>query len=195
MAWVAFDRGVRRLEAFGGGGPLERWRALRDRIHDDICRKGYDPSMGSFVQYYGAKAVDASLLMLPLVGFLPASDPRMLGTVHTIETDLLQDGLVRRYRTERDVDGLPEGEGMFLPCSFWLADNYALVGRYEDARRLFTRLLGLCNDVGLLSEEYDVRTGRLVGNFPQAFSHVSLINTARSLTQVDTSPARSRHDR
>jgi GH15 family glucan-1,4-alpha-glucosidase len=195
MAWVAFDRGVRRLESLGGDGPLERWKALRDRIHDDICRKGYDPTMGSFVQYYGAKAVDANLLMMPLVGFLPATDPRVLGTVRAIETDLLQDGLVRRYRPERELDGLPEGEGLFLPCSFWLADNYALVGRHDDARRLFTRLLSLCNDVGLLSEEYDVRSGRLVGNFPQAFSHVSLVNTARNLTQTETGAARVRHAR
>jgi GH15 family glucan-1,4-alpha-glucosidase len=195
MAWVAFDRAVRRVETFGGEGPVERWRALRDTIHEEVCRQGYDASLGAFVQYYGARTLDASLLMIPLVGFLPAGDPRMLGTVRAIERDLIDEaGLVCRYGTESGVDGLPEGEGSFLPCSFWLADNYALCGRAADAHRLFARLIGLCNDVGLLSEEYDAKAGRLVGNFPQAFTHVSLVNSARNVTKADRSaPARLRH--
>jgi GH15 family glucan-1,4-alpha-glucosidase len=194
MAWVAFDRGVRRLEAGRGGGPLHRWRSLRDRMHAEICDRGYDAELGAFVQYYGAKKLDASVLLIPLVGFLPATDPRVLGTVRAIETTLLEGGLLRRYESDRHVDGLPEGEGVFLPCSFWLADNWALAGRKDDARRMFERLIGLCNDVGLLAEEYDPASKRLLGNFPQAFSHVSLVNTARNLT--DTTPhARRRHDR
>jgi GH15 family glucan-1,4-alpha-glucosidase len=195
MAWVAFDRGVRRIEEVGDGGPLERWRAARDRIHDEVCRKGFDPAMGSFVQHYGSRDLDASLLMIPLVGFLPASDPRVVGTVRAIERELLDDGLVRRYRSTSEVDGLPPGEGVFLPCTFWLADNYTLMGRHGEAVRLFERLAGLCNDVGLLSEEYDPRTGRLLGNFPQAFTHVSLVNCARALSSVDAGRGfpRARH--
>jgi GH15 family glucan-1,4-alpha-glucosidase len=189
MAWVAFDRGIKRLEGLGGRGPLERWRALRARMHDEICRCGFDAELGAFVQSYGSKALDASLLMVPLVGFLPADDERVRGTVRAIEATLLEDGLVRRYESRSEVDGLPEGEGVFLPCTFWLADNFALAGRLQDARRLFRRLLDLRNDVGLLAEEYDVRAGRLVGNFPQAFSHVSLVNTARNLTQVKAGAA------
>jgi GH15 family glucan-1,4-alpha-glucosidase len=195
MAWVAFDRAVKRVELFGGEGPVERWRALRDRVHDEVCRHGYDAELGAFVQHFGSKALDASLLMIPLVGFLPANDPRMLGTVRAIERGLVDEGgLVRRYRSSRAIDGLPEGEGVFLPCSFWLADNYALAGRTKDARRLFEHLVGLSNDVGLLSEEYDTHAGRLVGNFPQAFSHVSLVNCARNVSNADRSaPARLRH--
>jgi GH15 family glucan-1,4-alpha-glucosidase len=189
MAWVAFDRGIKRLEAAGGGGPLERWRALRARMHDEICRQGFDAELGAFVQHYGSKALDASLLMMPLVGFLPAGDPRVRGTVRAIEENLIEDGLVRRYQTHSEVDGLPAGEGVFLACTFWLADNLALAGRLADARRLFGRLLDLRNDVGLLSEEYDVRAGRFVGNFPQAFSHVSLVNTARNLTLAEAGAA------
>jgi GH15 family glucan-1,4-alpha-glucosidase len=194
MAWLAFDRGVRRIEEVGEGGPLDRWRALRDRIHAEVCRYGFDADLGAFVHYYGATSVDASLLMLPLVGFLPADDPRMLGTVRAIERELLPpDGLVRRYRSARAVDGLPEGEGAFLPCTFWLVDNYALVGRMDDARRCLERLIGLCNDVGLISEEYDPVAGRLVGNFPQAFTHVSLVNSAQNVSRAnDQTPARMR---
>jgi GH15 family glucan-1,4-alpha-glucosidase len=197
MAWVAFDRGVRRIQETGGGGPLERWCALRDQIHADVCRHGYDRSLGTFVQYYGGDAVDASLLMLPLVGFLPANDPRMLGTVRAIERDLQPpDGFVRRYRSARAVDGLPEGEGAFLPCSFWLVDNYALVGRMQDARRTLERLIGLCNDVGLISEEYDPVAGRLLGNFPQAFTHVSLVNSAHNVSRANGhTPAEMRRSR
>jgi len=184
MTWVAFDRAVKRMESIGGDGPIERWRALRDHIHDDVCRRGYDASVGAFVQYYGSKDLDASLLMMPLVGFLPVTDPRVQSTIYAIQRDLVTDeGLVLRYRTDRAVDGLPEGEGVFLPCSYWLADDLAKMGRYEEARRLFERLLGLCNDVGLVSEEYDPRAGRLVGNFPQAFTHVSLVNGARQVAE------------
>jgi GH15 family glucan-1,4-alpha-glucosidase len=192
MAWVAFDRGVRRIEAVGGGGPLERWRGLRDRIHDEVCRQGYDSQLGSFVQYFGAKELDASVLMVPLVGFLPATDERVQNTARAIERELLHDGLVRRYATREAVDGLPRGEGVFLPCSFWLADNWMLMGRVADARQMFERLAGLANDVGLLSEEYDVVAKRMTGNFPQAFSHVSLVNTALNLTQCDRGPAQNR---
>jgi GH15 family glucan-1,4-alpha-glucosidase len=192
MAWVAFDRGVRRLEAVRDGGPLERWRSIRDRIHAEVCKQGYDSGIGAFVQYFGAKDLDASLLMLPLVGFLPATDERVRGTARAIEQHLLHGGLVRRYSTREEIDGLPRGEGVFLPCSFWLADNWMLMGRVDDARRLFERLSGLCNDVGLLSEEYDVLAARLTGNFPQAFSHVSLVNSALNLTQCDRGPAQNR---
>jgi GH15 family glucan-1,4-alpha-glucosidase len=184
MAWVAFDRAVRRVEE-RGGGPLERWRAVRDRIHDEVCREGYDPELRSFVQSYGSKRLDASLLMLPLVGFLPASDDRVQGTVRAIEARLMENGLVRRYENEQGVDGLPPGEGVFLPCSFWLVDNWSLMGRHEEARALFERLVGLTNDVGLLSEEYDPRTGGMLGNFPQAFSHVALVNSALALGATD----------
>ena len=183
MAWVAADRAVKEVEEFGLPGDVQRWRELRDRIHKQVCREGYDPALHSFVQYYGSKEPDASLLMLPLVGFLPADDPRMLGTVAYIESRLVRDGLVDRYATDSHVDGLPAGEGSFLLCSFWLADNLALQGRHAEARELFERLLELRNDVGLLSEEYDTHRKRLVGNFPQAFSHVGLINTARNLAR------------
>jgi GH15 family glucan-1,4-alpha-glucosidase len=184
MAWVAFDRAVKAVERFGCEGPADRWRALRDDIHAEVCRRGYDAGKRSFVQYYGSDRLDASLLMIPLVGFLPATDPRMRGTVQAIERELVADGFVRRYHTETAtaVDGLPPGEGTFLPCSFWLADNLALLGRRDEARALFERLLALRNDVGLLSEEYDPVRQRLVGNFPQAFTHVALINTARNLS-------------
>jgi GH15 family glucan-1,4-alpha-glucosidase len=194
MAWLAFDRGVRLVQEFGSSGPVERWRALRSTIHDDVCRSGFDAERGAFVQYYGSKRLDASLLMIPLVGFLPASDARVQGTARAIEAHLLDRGLVRRYDNHPDIDGLPDGEGVFLPCSFWLADNWALMGRTEDARRLFERLGGLCNDVGLLSEEYDVNTGHLAGNFPQAFSHVSLVNTAHNLSHP-SGPAHKRASR
>jgi GH15 family glucan-1,4-alpha-glucosidase len=186
MAWLAFDRGIRAIERFGVDGPIARWRAQRDALHAEVCDKGFDQKRGAFTQYYGASELDASLLMLPLVGFLPAADPRIIGTVKAIEEDLLVDGFVHRYRTSRDghIDGLPAGEGVFLPCSFWLADNYALQGRVIEARALFERLLGLTNDVGLLAEEYDPAARRLLGNFPQAFSHVSLINTAHNLSRA-----------
>jgi len=182
MAWVAMDRAVKAVEQFGWDGPADRWRALRDEIHADVCRRGFDAGIGSFVQSYGTTLLDASLLMMPLVGFLPPEDPRIRGTVEAIEKHLTRDAFVARYHTSPDVDGLPAGEGAFLLCSFWLADNLALIGRRDDARRLFERLLEIRSEVGLLSESYDVEAGRLVGNYPQAFSHVGLINTARNLT-------------
>jgi GH15 family glucan-1,4-alpha-glucosidase len=184
MAWVAFDRAIKSAETFGLPGPLEEWRKLREEICDEVCAKGFDRELGSFVQSYGSKQLDASLLLLPCVGFLPVSDPRIKGTVAAIERRLLRDGFVMRYDTKRADDGLPPGEGAFLACSFWLADVYTLQGREADAVRTFKRLIGLRNDVGLLSEEYDPRTGRLVGNFPQAFSHMALVNTAYNLTHA-----------
>jgi GH15 family glucan-1,4-alpha-glucosidase len=188
MAWVGFDRAVRSVEEQGLDGPVEHWRRLRETIRDEVLREGWNEELGSLVQFYGADIVDASLLLLPLVGFLPADDPRMLGTVAAIERELLSDGLVRRYPVDErsaNVDGLPPGEGAFLACSFWLAENYALQGRTEEAHSLFERLLGLRNDVGLLSEEVDTSTGRLLGNFPQAFSHLALINAALCLAGAD----------
>ncbi|HEV2132165.1 MAG TPA: glycoside hydrolase family 15 protein, partial [Longimicrobiaceae bacterium] len=184
MAWVAIDRAIKGAEAYRFDGPLDRWRALRERIHAEVCRNGYDPDLGSFVQSYGSKQLDASLLLLPLVGFLPPEDPRVRGTVEAIERRLVVDGLVLRYDTAATDDGLTPGEGAFLACSFWLADNLVMIGRHEDARRLFERLLALRNDVGLLAEEYDPRIGRQVGNFPQAFSHVALVDTALNLGQT-----------
>jgi GH15 family glucan-1,4-alpha-glucosidase len=181
MAWVAFDRTIKAVESFGLSGPVETWRALRAQIHEDICEKGFDREKNSFVQYYGGKAVDAALLLIPQVGFLPADDPRVHGTVAAIERELMADGLVLRYRTKENVDGLPPGEGAFLACSFWLADTYAMLGRQDDAERLFDHLLSLRNDLGLLAEEYDPRSGRQLGNFPQGFSHIALVNTANNL--------------
>ncbi len=191
MAWVAFDRMVKAVEHFGLEGPAERWRQARDEVHREVCEKGYDAGRNTFVQYYGAKELDASLLMIPLVGFLPAEDARVVGTVEAVQRELTHDGFVARYPTHPGVDGLPPGEGAFLACSFWLADCLALLGRAEEARAQFERLLGLRNDLGLLAEEYDPKAGRLVGNFPQAFSHVGLVNTARNLTHPSC-PARDR---
>jgi len=181
MAWVAVDRAIKAVEQYGLAGPVKRWRALRSRIHAEVCRKGYDASRNTFVQYYGSREVDASLL-LPIVGFLPADDSRVRGTLAAIRRDLVVDGLVARYRNQPDVDALPPGEGLFLSCSFWLADNLSLAGRHAEAERLFKRLLGLRNDVGLLAEEYDPVARRQLGNFPQALTHVALIITARNLS-------------
>jgi GH15 family glucan-1,4-alpha-glucosidase len=191
MAWVAVDRAVKDAERCRLDGPLDRWRALRQQIHDDVCSNGYNPEIGSFVQAYGSRQLDASLLLLPIVGFLPSTDPRVRGTVAAVERYLNVDGFVLRYNTESVEDGLPPGEGAFLACSFWLADAYILQGRRDEARRLFERLLGLCNDVGLLAEEYDVSGKRMLGNFPQAFSHVALVNTAYNLTKA-AAPAKQR---
>ncbi|HXX03959.1 MAG TPA: glycoside hydrolase family 15 protein [Xanthobacteraceae bacterium] len=185
MAWVAFDRAIKSAETFGLEGPLDEWRKLREEISDEVCAKGFDPQLGSFVQSYGAKALDASLLMLPAVGFLPVSDPRVKGTVAAIERRLLRNGFVMRYDTGEVDDGLPPGEGAFLACSFWLADVYTLQDRFADAERLFRRLVGLGNDVGLLSEEYDPQAKRFVGNFPQAFSHMALVHSAYNLTRLE----------
>src|SRR5262249_33814490 len=155
MAWVALDRAVKSIERFHLQGPVDRWRALRTRIHEEVCREGFDRELNAFVQFYGAKLLDASLLMMPLVGFLPASDPRVRGTIAAIERDLVRDGFVQRYTATAAVDGLPPGEGAFLACTFWLADNLMLIGRRADAVAIFERLLAIRNDVGLLSEEYD----------------------------------------
>jgi GH15 family glucan-1,4-alpha-glucosidase len=194
MAWVAVDRAVRSMEEFGDEGPLDKWRSLRAQIHDAVCKFGFNKAKNAFVQSFGSEKLDASLLLLPLVGFLPAEDPRIIGTVAAIERELVNDGFVSRYRTDDAVDGIQEPEGVFLACSFWLADNYVMQGRKEDAERLFRCLLELRNDVGLLSEEYDPVSRRHMGNFPQAFSHVSLVNTAHNLTSTE-SPARHRAHR
>ena len=192
MAWVAFDRAVRTVEEFGSPGPVERWRALRDRIHEDVCRKAWDAQLQSFTQAYGSKCLDASVLLVPLVGFLPVDDPRVADTVRAIEQRLVRNGLVLRYDSEATDDGLPAGEGAFLACSFWLADNYLLQGRESDARELFERLLALRNDVGLLAEEYDSHGKRQLGNFPQAFSHLALVGTAINLTRAPARPLEQR---
>jgi GH15 family glucan-1,4-alpha-glucosidase len=184
MAWVAADRAVKAVEDFGLPGDLDRWQKLRRDIHEQVWRDGFNPDVNAFVQYYGSSEPDASLLMLPLVGFLPATDPRMIGTVDFIRKRLERDGLVDRYATQSHIDGLPPGEGVFLLCTFWLADNLFLQGQHAEAREIFERLLSLRNDVGLLSEQYDPLQKRLVGNFPQAFSHVGLINTARNLSSA-----------
>ncbi|MEV4553396.1 glycoside hydrolase family 15 protein [Nonomuraea wenchangensis] len=182
LTWVAADRMIRAVETYGLGGPVDRWRALRAEIHDEVCARGYDADRNTFTQYYGSTGLDAALLLIPRLGFLPADDPRVAGTVDAIRRELMEDGFVLRYRPEREgVDGLPGREGTFLACSFWLADALAMLGRRREARELFDRLLGLRNDVGLLSEEYDTARHRQAGNFPQAYSHVSVINTAAAL--------------
>jgi len=219
MAWVAFDRAVRTVENYGFAGPVDRWRAVRDEIHADVCTRGYDAELGSFTQSYGSPELDASLLLLPLVGFLPATDPRMRGTIEAVERELLQDGFLLRYRTHEavagsfagragearpedrapdgasSIDGLPPGEGVFLPCSFWLCDCYELLGRHGEAHALFDRLVDLGNDLGLMSEEYDPKAERQLGNFPQAFTHLALVNTAFNLAPHLPSPMRRRHAR
>jgi GH15 family glucan-1,4-alpha-glucosidase len=189
MAWVAADRVVKSVEMGRLEGDVERWRKLRDAIHEQVCRQGFNADLNSFVQYYGGKHLDAAILMMPLVGFLPANDARVIGTVKAVETQLVENGFVGRYTQDPAVDGLPHGEATFLPCSFWLADNYGLQGRHADAVRMFERLLAIRNDVGLLSEEYDPAAKRLLGNFPQAFSHVGLVNTAFNLTDRSDRPA------
>jgi GH15 family glucan-1,4-alpha-glucosidase len=195
MAWVAFDRGVRGIEEYGHEGPLERWRGVRDEIHAEVLERGYDEELGSFVQSYGSKRLDASLLTIPLVGFLPPDDERVVGTVEAVRRELFRDGFVQRYAHDEEtdsIDGLPPGEGSFFLCSFWFVDNLALQGRLEEATEIFERLLALRNDLGLLSEEYDHDAGRLVGNFPQAFSHIGLVNTALILERANTTVWRSR---
>jgi GH15 family glucan-1,4-alpha-glucosidase len=189
MAWVAVDRIIRSAELGRLTADISRWKKLRDAIHEQVCREGFDADLNSFVQYYGSKHLDASILMMPLVGFLPADDPRVIGTVKAIETHLVRDGFVERYTQDPAVDGIPHGEGAFLACSFWLADNYQLQGRYQEAIRMFERLLEIRNDVGLLAEEYDPVGKRQLGNFPQAFSHVGLVNTAFNLTRGSRQPS------
>jgi len=194
MAWVAMDRAVKAVEQFGLDGDVETWSAVRSEIHDDICRQGFHSGRRAFTQYYGSVELDASLLMMPLVGFLPALDPRIVSTVEQIERELTVDGFVLRYRTTASghVDGLPAGDGTFLPCSFWLADCLYLMGRSADAGALFERLLAVRNDLGLLAEEYDPKAGRQLGNVPQAFSHVGLVNTAHNLSPKTLGPAEKR---
>jgi GH15 family glucan-1,4-alpha-glucosidase len=187
MAWVAFDRGLQLIDEHGREGPAERWRAVRDEIHAEVLASGYDEELGSFVQSYGSKRVDASLLTIPLFGFLPPDDPRVRGTLEAVRRELLVDGFVRRYGHDEEtatVDGLPPGEGAFFLCSFWFVDNLVLLGELDEAEELFDRLLTLRNDLGLLAEEYDPALGRLVGNFPQAFSHIGLVNTALLLDRA-----------
>jgi GH15 family glucan-1,4-alpha-glucosidase len=194
MAWAAMDRAVKAIECFGLPGDAGRWKRVRGEIFDDVCEHGFDTSRNTFTQHYGSSAVDAALLLLPQVGFLPATDPRIRGTVEAIEKELCADGFVRRYTTTpetAELDGLPPGEGAFLPCTFWLADAYAAQGRHAEAREVFERLLGLANDVGLLAEEYDTDASRLAGNFPQALTHIALVNTALTLDSGD----RPRRDR
>ncbi|HVT30294.1 MAG TPA: glycoside hydrolase family 15 protein [Lacipirellulaceae bacterium] len=191
MAWVVFDRAIKALESGNFEGPIDRWRQIRETIHKQVCEQGFNRELGSFVQSYGSDALDASLLMMPLVGFLPADDPRVKGTVDAIERSLLHDGFVRRYATQKVVEQLPSGEGAFLPCSFWYVDNLALQGRNDEAAEMFERLLSIRNDVGLLSEEYDPKEKRLLGNFPQAFSHVGLVNSAHNLAMAE-GPAKHR---
>ena len=194
MAWVAFDRAVRTVEEQGLDGPVDRWRKLREQIHAEVCDRGFDASLGSFVQSYGSKELDASLLLIPLVGFLPADDERVRGTVEAVERELLRDGLRPALpHARRGVDGLPAGEGVFLPCSFWLVDCYELLGRHDEAHALFDRLVGLANDVGLLAEEYDPEAKRLLGNFPQAFTHLALVNSAFNVLPHLPSPMHRRH--
>jgi GH15 family glucan-1,4-alpha-glucosidase len=192
MAWVAFDRGVKAVEEFGRAGPVERWRKVRDEIHREVCERGFDHELNSFTQSYGSKRLDASLLVIPLVGFLPADDGAVLGTVAAIERELYRDGFVYRYAGDDEhaqVDGLPAGEGAFLPCTFWLADNFALQGRLDEAEELFERLLSTRSDLGLLAEEWDPASRRQLGNFPQAFTHVALVNSAFNLDrQHDATP-------
>lgn len=191
MAWVAFGRGAKIAREFGLKGPVERWSEIAKEIHDNVCANGYNKELGSFVQSYGSTFLDGSLLLIPTTGFLPIDDPRIEGTVRAIEARLLQDGFVMRHDPAEVETGLAHGEGAFLACSFWLADVMMLLRREEEGWRLFERLLALCNDVGLLSEEYDVPTQRLVGNFPQAFSHIALINTAHNLMRA-SKPAEQR---
>ena len=186
MAWVAFDRAVKSVEELGRPGPVDGWRRTREEIHREVCRDGFDTARGTFVQSYGSDRLDASLLLIPLVGFLPATDERVAGTINTIQRELTRDGLVERYRADDEnvsVDGLPPGEGVFLPCSFWLAQALAMQGRKDEASELFERLLGLRNDLGLISEEYDTENKRLVGNFPQAFTHLALVDAALQLAE------------
>jgi GH15 family glucan-1,4-alpha-glucosidase len=192
MAWVALDRSIRSAREFGLDAPVERWVRVRDEIHERVCRLGFNPQLNSFVQTFESDLLDASLLMIPLVGFLPPHDPRVLGTIAAVEKHLCYDGFALRYHTEETRDGLPPGEGLFLPCSFWLADNYALTGDLDKAHALYQKVTALANDLGLLSEESDPHAKRLVGNFPQAFTHLSLVNTAFHLHQTEDSPVNQR---
>ena len=190
MAWVVFDRAVRLAERFELDAPLERWKQTRDEIHREVCERGYDSERRTFTQHYGSEELDASVLNIPLVGFLPGDDERVTGTIDAISRELGRDGFVSRYSTAETDDGLPGDEGQFLACSFWLVSTLALNGRIEEPRALFERLLGLTNDLGLLSEEYDVKRRRQVGNFPQAFSHLTLIVAARAISAAEEAARR-----
>jgi GH15 family glucan-1,4-alpha-glucosidase len=182
MAWLVFDTAVKLAERFGLDAPLDRWKGVRDEIHSEVCEKGYDPDRNTFTQYYGSKELDAAALTLVLVGFLPGSDPRVTGTIDAVRDGLGHDGFISRYSTAETDDGLPGSEGQFLACSFWLVTALAMNGRLKESRELFERLLALTNDLGLLAEEYDVERKRQVGNFPQAFSHLALINAAVTIS-------------
>jgi GH15 family glucan-1,4-alpha-glucosidase len=195
MAWVAFDRAVRSVEELGLEGPVDRWRSIRSDIHHEVCESGYDTDRRTFTQFYGSRGLDASLLMIPLVGFLPAEDERVQGTIAAVQRELTRDGFLMRYENDEAVEGVPGHEGAFLACTFWLVDCLVLSGRGEEARRTFERLLAIRNDVGLMAEEYDVGAGRMVGNFPQAFSHVSLVDSARNLSTSLDGPAERRRAR
>jgi GH15 family glucan-1,4-alpha-glucosidase len=191
LAWVAFDRAVEAVETVGLPGPVDRWRRLRAEIHAEVCREGFNVELTSFTQSYGSEELDASTLLIPLVGFLPPEDPRVIGTVEAIQRDLMRGGFVERYRPQPSVDGLSGGEGVFLPCSFWLVDALLMLERGDEARALFEKLIGISNDLGLLSEEYDPGEQRLLGNFPQAFTHVGLVNSAYNLSN-HTGPGHQR---
>jgi GH15 family glucan-1,4-alpha-glucosidase len=193
MAWVAIDRAIKSIQRFGVSGPLERWLSLRQRIHSEVCALGYNEKIGAFVQSYGSSELDASALLIPLVGFLPASDPRVSSTVNAIGSELRSGRLIRRYDPSTGSDGIAGAEGVFLACSFWYADNLILLGRRDEAKEMFEHLLSLRNDVGLLAEEYDPASCRMLGNFPQAFSHVALVNTAHLLAGW-RKPAQRRED-
>jgi GH15 family glucan-1,4-alpha-glucosidase len=181
MAWVAFDRAARTIERFGVRGDAARYRRACEAIHQEVCERGWDEDRGTFTQSYGSQALDAALLLMPRMGFLPHDDPRVVGTIEAVQRELMQDGFVLRYAGDGADDGLPPGEGAFLPCSFWLVDALAGIGRMDEARALYDRLTALANDVGLFAEEYDAKLGRQVGNFPQAFTHVALVNSAAGL--------------
>jgi GH15 family glucan-1,4-alpha-glucosidase len=183
LAWVAFDRAVEAVERWDRPGPLDRWRRIRDEIHEEVCREGFNVELNSFTQAYGSNELDASTLLIPLLGFLPPEDPRVIGTVEAIQRDLTRDGFVQRYHTHEVDDGLPTGEGVFLPCSFWLVDALLMLEREDEAQALFEKLLGVSNDLGLLAEEYDPSAKRLLGNYPQAFTHVGLVNSAYNLSK------------
>jgi GH15 family glucan-1,4-alpha-glucosidase len=195
MAWVAFDRAIKSVEAWGYDGPVDRWRKCRAAIHAGVCDQGYNPRLWSFVQAYGSELLDASLLMIPLVGFLPPDDPRVVGTAEAIGKGLMKDGFVQRRTIREHVEGVPMDEATFLPCSFWYVDNLALLGRHDEAVEMFERLLAVRNDVGLLAEEYNVKLKRQLGNFPQAFSHVGLVNSANNLAPAREGPAEHRKER
>lgn len=194
MCWVAVDRAVKGVERFNLEGPVEHWRALRSRIHDYVCSNGYSESRGAFVEIFGEETLDASALLIPLVGFLPADDPRVVSTMEVIQRELMEDGFVRRYDSDKSDDGLPPGEGHFIACTLWMADNLAIMGRKQEAREIFERVLDVRNDLGLLAEEYDPVSGRQLGNFPQAFSHVGIINTAHNLSREEEGPAEHRSE-